>query len=62
MKHILFELEGCSFSLLDNEEHIKFCLLHASKASHSEVLKIETHKFEPLVQIEYASFTFEVLK
>ena len=41
VKHILFELEGCSFSLLDDEEHIKFCLLHASKASHSEVLKIE---------------------
>ena len=47
VKHILFELEGCSFSLLDDEEHIKFCLLHASKASHSEILKIETHKFEP---------------
>ena len=47
MKHILFELEGCSFSLLDDEEHIKFCLLHASKASYSEILKIETHKFEP---------------
>ena len=47
MKHILFELKGCPFVLLDNEEHIKFCLLHASKVSHSEVLKIETHKFEP---------------
>ena len=47
MKHILFELKGCPFVLLDNEEHIKFCLLHASKVSYSEVLKIETHKFEP---------------
>ena len=47
MKHILFELEGCPFSTLDDEEHIKFCLLHAAKASHSQVLKIETHKFEP---------------
>ena len=41
MKHILFELKGCPFVLLDNEEHIKFCLLHASEASYSEVLKIE---------------------
>ena len=47
MKHILFELEGCPFSTLDDEEHIKFCLLHASEVSHSQVLKIETHKFEP---------------
>ena len=44
MKHILFELEGCPFSTLDDEEHIKFCLLHASEVSHSKVLKIETHK------------------
>ena len=47
MKHILFELEGCPFSALDDEEHIKFCLLHAAEASHSQVLKIETYKFEP---------------
>ena len=47
MKHVLFELEGCPFSALDNEEHIKFCLLHAAEASHSKVLKIETVKFEP---------------
>ena len=47
MKHVLFELEGCPFSALDDEEHIKFCLLHAAEASHSQVLKIETHKFEP---------------
>ena len=47
MKHILFELQGCPFSALDDEEHIKFCLLHAAEASHSQVLKIETHKFEP---------------
>ena len=47
MKHILFELEGCPFSALDNEEHIKFCLFHAAEASHSKVIKIETVKFEP---------------
>ena len=47
MKHILFELEGCPFPTLDNEEHIKFCLFHASEVSHSKVLKIETQKFVP---------------
>ena len=47
MKHILFELQGCPFSALDDEEHIKFCLFHASEASHSEVLKVETQKFVP---------------
>ena len=47
MKHILFELEGCPFSALNDEEHIKFCLFHASETSHSKVLKIETQKFIP---------------
>ena len=47
MKHILFELEGCPFSTLDNEDHIKFCLFHAAEASLSKVLKIETQKFVP---------------
>ena len=47
MKHILFELEGCPFSTLNDEEHIKFCLFNASEASYSKVLKIETQKFIP---------------
>ena len=47
MKHILFELEGCPFPTLDNEEHIKFCLFHAAEASRSKVLKVETQKFIP---------------
>ena len=47
MKHILFELEGCPFSALNDEEHIKFCLFHAAEESHSKVLKVETQKFPP---------------
>ena len=47
MKHILFKLEECPFSVLDDEEYIKFCLLHAADASHSKVLKVETQKFAP---------------
>ena len=54
MKHILFELQGCPFSALDDEEHIKFCLLHAAETSYSQVLKIETHKFEPQGVTGYA--------
>ena len=54
MKHVLFELQGCPFSALDDEEHIKFCLLHAAEASHSQVLKIETHKFEAYGVTGYA--------
>ena len=42
MKHILFELEGCPYPTLNDEEHIKFCLFHATEASHSKVIKIET--------------------
>ena len=47
MKHILFELEGCPFPTLNDEEHIKFCLFHAAEESHSKVLKVETQKFVP---------------
>ena len=47
MKHILFELEGCPFPTLNDEEHIKFCLFHASESSYSKVLKLETQKFVP---------------
>ena len=47
MKHILFELEGCPFSTLNDEDDIKFCLFHAAEASHSKVIKVETQKFVP---------------
>ena len=47
MKHVLFKLEGCPFSTLNNEEHIKYCLFHASEASYSKVLKVQTEKFLP---------------
>ena len=47
MKHVLFKLEGCPFSILNNEEHIKYCLFHASEASYSKVLKVQTEKFLP---------------
>ena len=36
MKHILFELEGCPFPTLNDEEHIKFCLFHAAERVFEE--------------------------
>ena len=54
MKHILFELEGCPFPTLNDEEHIKFCLFHAAETSHSKVLKVETQKFVPQGVTGYA--------
>ena len=48
MKHILFDLKECSpTSLLDDEEYIKETLIEASKIAKIELLKVETHKFEP---------------
>tara|TARA_Y100000766_G_scaffold42214_1_gene32236 strand:+ start:129 stop:299 length:171 start_codon:yes stop_codon:yes gene_type:complete len=55
MKHILFDLKGCLFdSLLDNEEYIQESLQKASEVCSSKVLKIETHKFDPQGVTGYA--------
>jgi len=48
MKHTLFDLRGCLFdSLLDEEEFIRDSLVNAAIVAKSPYLKIETHKFEP---------------
>tara|TARA_B100001115_G_scaffold87377_1_gene64431 strand:+ start:153 stop:506 length:354 start_codon:yes stop_codon:yes gene_type:complete len=48
MKHILFDLKGCLFdNLLDEEEFIHDSLINASVVAKSPYLKIETYKFEP---------------
>ena len=55
MKHILFDLKECSpTNLLDDEEYIKETLIEASKIAKIEVLKVETHKFEPQGVTGYA--------
>ena len=55
MKHILFDLKECSpISLLDDEEYIKETLIEASKIAKIELLKVETHKFEPQGVTGYA--------
>ena len=54
MKHILFDLEKCEFDLLNDESFIKETLEEASKVAKCEILKIETHKFEPQGVTGYA--------
>ena len=54
MKHILFDLKKCSSKLLDDENFIKESLEEASKEAKCEVLKVETHKFEPQGVTGYA--------
>ena len=48
MKHILFDLKQCLItSPLDDEEYVKETLIEASKIAKLELLKVETHKFQP---------------
>ena len=54
MKHILFDLEKCEFDLLNDESFIKETLEGASKSAKCEILKVETHKFEPQGVTGYA--------
>ena len=54
MKHILFDLSKCSPKLLDDETFIKDSLTEASKAAKCEILKVETHKFQPQGVTGYA--------
>ena len=54
MKHILFDLEKCEFDLLNDESFIKETLEEASKVAKCEILKVETHKFEPQGVTGYA--------
>ena len=48
MKHVLFDLKDCLMtSLLDDEEHIRETLIEAAKIAKLELLKVDTHKFQP---------------
>jgi len=48
MKHTLFDLRGCLFdNLLDEEEFIYDSLVNASIIARSPYLDVVTHKFEP---------------
>ena len=55
MKHILFDLKDCLMnSPLNDEEYIRETLIEAAKIGKLEVLKIDTHKFEPYGVTGYA--------
>ena len=48
MKHILFDLKECLVpSLLDDEEYVKETLIEAIKIAKLELLRVDTHKFQP---------------
>ena len=48
MKHVLFDLNQCLMNAsLNDEEYIKETLIEAAKIGKLEVLKVDTHKFEP---------------
>ena len=59
MKHVLFNLKdclpcNCGSTLLDDEEFVKETLIEAAKIGKLEVLKVETHKFDPQGVTGYA--------
>jgi len=48
MKHILFDLRGCLFDNLLNEEEFMYdSLVNAAIVARSPYLDVVTHKFEP---------------
>ena len=48
MKHVLFDLKECLItSPLDDEEYVKNTLIEAANIGKLEVLKVDTHKFQP---------------
>ena len=55
MKHVLFDLKECLItSPLNDEEYVKDTLIEAAKIGKLEVLKVDTHKFEPCGVTGYA--------
>ena len=55
MRHVLFDLKQCLItSSLDDEEYVKETLIEAAKIGKLEVLKVDTHKFEPYGVTGYA--------
>ena len=55
MKHVLFDLKGCLFTpTLDDEEYIKETLIEAAEIGKLELLKVDTHKFQPQGVTGYA--------
>ena len=47
MKHILFELRGCPWELLDDSEFVVLALQVSAVHANSKLLDVTFHKFEP---------------
>ena len=47
MKHILFELRGCPWNLLDDSEFVVLALQVSAVHANSKLLDVTFHKFEP---------------
>jgi len=55
VKHVLFDLKQCLITPpLNDEEYIKETLVEAAKIASLELLKVDTHKFEPCGVTGYA--------
>jgi len=46
--HLVLELKGCPFEVLDDENLIKTAIEQASQKSMSTLLNLVSHKFEPV--------------
>jgi S-adenosylmethionine decarboxylase len=46
-QHLLIELYGCEFRILDDLEHVRRALLHAAELVSASVIEVVSHKFEP---------------
>lgn len=46
-QHLLLELYGCEFQLIDNLEHVRQALLHAAELVSASIIGVTSHKFQP---------------
>ena len=48
MKHVLFDLKQCLITPpLNDEEYVKETLIEAAKIANLELIRVDTHKFDP---------------
>jgi len=46
-QHLLLELYGCDFALVDDLEHVRQALLHAAELVSASIIGVTSHKFQP---------------
>ncbi len=45
--HVIADLFGCPFALLDDEAYVRESIVDAAKASGLTIIDVKTHKFSP---------------